>query len=159
MRMGIVGSGKIGGFVGTSCSRTGHEVLCASRHLSKLDGLVQAAGNGARRGTPDEAIEFSEVILLSIPFVDGPEFGRSRRVAHCDGPRIGIPLASDDAEAMDVAVQLVRDAGFDPAVVGDLSQAREFDYGTRTYASDMTGEEVRGVLGGHVRMFRFGKLQ
>ena len=56
MRMGIVGSGKIGGFVGTSCSRTGHEVLCASRHLSKLDGLVQAAGNGARRGTPDEAI-------------------------------------------------------------------------------------------------------
>ena len=50
--------------------------------------------------------------------------------AHCDGPRIMIPLAADDAEAMDVAVQLVRDAGFDPVVVGDLSRARYFDYAT-----------------------------
>lgn len=62
--------------------------------------------------------------------------------AHCDGPRIVIPLAADDAEAMDVAVQLVCDAGFDPVVVGDLSRAWEFDYGTTVYASDMTGDEV-----------------
>lgn len=190
MRIEIVGSEKIGGLVGILWSRAGHEVLFASRHPEKLDGLVQTAGNGARRGTPDEAIEFGEVILLSIPFVDLPEFGRTKRAAlgqkvvletanpyperdgamveevrrsghgaglylrewlpgvrivrafnsvwdqtlarraHCDGPRIGIPLASDDAEAMDLAVQLVRDAGFDP-VVGDLSRARKFDYGTR----------------------------
>jgi predicted dinucleotide-binding enzyme len=59
----------------------GHGVLFASRHPEKLDGLVQAAGNGARRGTPDEAIEFVEVILLSIPFVDLPKFGRTKRAA------------------------------------------------------------------------------
>src|SRR6185369_6538963 len=33
--------------------------------------------------------------------------------AHRDGDRVGIPLASDDADAMNVAAQLVRDAGFD----------------------------------------------
>lgn len=66
--------------------------------------------------------------------------------AHCDGPRIVIPLAADDAEAMDVAVHLVRDAGFDPVEVGDLSLALEFDHWTRVYASNMTGGEVRGVL-------------
>lgn len=32
-------------------------------------------------GTPDEAIEFGEVILLSISFMDLPEFGRTRRAA------------------------------------------------------------------------------
>ena len=34
--------------------------------------------------------------------------------AHRSGNRVGIPLVSDDADAMEVAAQLVRDAGFDP---------------------------------------------
>jgi len=31
---------------------------------------------------------------------------------------VGIPLASDDAEALEIASRLVTDAGFDPVVVG-----------------------------------------
>lgn len=60
--------------------------------------------------------------------------------------RIGIPLASDYPEALEVAEQLVRDAGFDPVVVGDLSRAREFDYGTPVYVRSYTAAKVREIL-------------
>jgi predicted dinucleotide-binding enzyme len=61
--------------------------------------------------------------------------------------RIGIPLAADDAAAMKIAEQLVRDAGFDPVPVGKLSRAREFDFGTPVYVSGMTAAELRRTLG------------
>lgn len=60
--------------------------------------------------------------------------------------RIGIPLASDYPEAIEVAEQLVRDAGFDPVVVGDLARAREFDYGTPVYVRSYTAAKIREIL-------------
>jgi hypothetical protein len=60
--------------------------------------------------------------------------------------RLGIPLASDDANAMKIAGQLVSDAGFDPVPVGDLSRAKEFDFGTPVYVRGMTAAELRKAL-------------
>ena len=60
--------------------------------------------------------------------------------------RLGIPLAANDPEAMKVAAQLVSDAGFDPVLVGDLSRAREFDYGTPVYVRGYTAAELRKAL-------------
>jgi predicted dinucleotide-binding enzyme len=60
--------------------------------------------------------------------------------------RIGIPLAGSDAAAMKIAAQLVSDAGFDPVPVGDLSRAREFDYGTPVYVRGLTAAELRKAL-------------
>jgi predicted dinucleotide-binding enzyme len=60
--------------------------------------------------------------------------------------RIGIPLASDDAGAMKIAAQLVSDAGFDPVPVGDLSRAREFDYGTPVYVRSYSAAKIREML-------------
>jgi predicted dinucleotide-binding enzyme len=77
MKIGIVGSGQIGGLVGTLWSQAGHEVLFSSRNPQKLSALVEKAGSCAKAGTPEEAIAFGEVILLSIPFVALPEFGRT----------------------------------------------------------------------------------
>jgi predicted dinucleotide-binding enzyme len=67
--------------------------------------------------------------------------------AHRAGPRVGVPLASDEAEALEVVAGLVRDAGFDPVIVGPLSRAREFDVGAPVYNSNMSGPEVRHALG------------
>ena len=67
--------------------------------------------------------------------------------AHRVGDRVGIPLASDDRAAMDVAAHLVRDAGFDPVVVGSLLRGKEFEPGTRVYNTGMKGPDVRRVLG------------
>ena len=67
--------------------------------------------------------------------------------AHRAGDAVGIPLAGDDAEALKVAQRLVRDAGFEPVVVGGLSRAKEFDVGTRVYTQLLTADELRKELG------------
>ena len=67
--------------------------------------------------------------------------------AHRAGDRIGIPLAGDDEEAVALAVRLASDAGFDPVVVGPLSQARRFDPSTAVFDSGMSGPQVRAALG------------
>ena len=51
--------------------------------------------------------------------------------AHKKGDRVGIPLASDDVQAMEVVAQLVRDAGLDPVSVGGLARGREFERARR----------------------------
>jgi predicted dinucleotide-binding enzyme len=67
--------------------------------------------------------------------------------AHRSGARVGIPLASDDANALQVVALLVRDAGFDPVVVGPLARGRDFEPGTPPYNTGMSGEELRRTLG------------
>jgi 8-hydroxy-5-deazaflavin:NADPH oxidoreductase len=66
--------------------------------------------------------------------------------AHREGDRVGIPLASDDQGAMEIAARLVRDAGFDPVIVGPLARGKEFEPNTRVYNTGMSGPEVRGAL-------------
>jgi predicted dinucleotide-binding enzyme len=63
--------------------------------------------------------------------------------AHRDGDRVGIPLASDDADALDVAAELVRDAGFDPVIVGGLARGKEFEPNTPMYNTGRSGRELR----------------
>jgi len=66
--------------------------------------------------------------------------------AHRAGDRVGIPLASDDADAMKTAAQLVRDAGFDPVIVGALTRGREFEPGTPPYNTGQSGRELRSLF-------------
>ena len=63
--------------------------------------------------------------------------------AHRDGDRVGIPLASDDEAALDMAAELVRDAGFDPVIVGPLARGKEFEPDTPMYNTGKSGRELR----------------
>lgn len=67
--------------------------------------------------------------------------------AHRAGDRVGIPLAGDDPTALDAAARLVRDAGFEPVVVGPLASARLFDPGTPVYNTGMSGADLARALG------------
>jgi predicted dinucleotide-binding enzyme len=67
--------------------------------------------------------------------------------AHRAKDPVGIPLASDDREALEVAARLVRDAGFDPVVVGPLARGKEFEPDTPVYNTGMSGRELRKILG------------
>jgi predicted dinucleotide-binding enzyme len=67
--------------------------------------------------------------------------------AHRTPPQVGIPLASDDAAAMEIVAKLVCDAGFDPVTVGGLKLAKEFDFGSAVYNTNMSGPEIRARLG------------
>ena len=71
------------------------------------------------------------------------QFLRRADHAHREGDRIGIPLASDDADALDVAADLVRDAGFDPVIVGAIARGREFEPGTPMYNTGASGRDLR----------------
>ena len=67
MRIGILGSGLMGGKLGTLFARAGHDVVFSySRERSKLEGLAREAGGGARAGTPREAAQEAELLLLAV---------------------------------------------------------------------------------------------
>jgi len=70
-----------------------------------------------------------------------------RSKAHRAGEPVAVAVAGDDANAVSVTSQLVRDAGFEPVVVGPLSSAKLFDVDTPTYVKVMTAPELRKALG------------
>ncbi len=205
LKIGIIGSGKIGGTLATLWAKAGHEVLVSSRHPDELKGLAASLGPNARVGTPREAAEFGEVVLVSVPYGALPQVGRDlakelkgkvvldtcnpyperdgemavearrkgtgvaspeflpgvrlvrafnaisfrnlRSEAHRPGEPVAIPIAGDDDQALALARRLVRDAGFEPVVVGPLSRARLFDVGTPVYTQVLTARELKARLG------------
>jgi predicted dinucleotide-binding enzyme len=206
VKIGIIGTGRIGGALARHWVKAGHEVFVSSRHPEELKALVAELGPHAHAGTPREAAAFGAVILVSIPYGAMPQIGedlraelagkvvldtsnpnerrdgemalaakkkgagiataeflhneRIVRAFNCipaatlanDGnrqpERIAIPIGGDDAEALDIAQQLVRDAGFDPVVVGSLARTREFDLGEPLATGKLTGAEMRSKLRG-----------
>jgi 8-hydroxy-5-deazaflavin:NADPH oxidoreductase len=68
MRIGIVGAGKVGGSLGNSWVRAGHQVFFSSRHPNRLKVLVEEAGPGAYSGNVADAALFGDVILFSPNF-------------------------------------------------------------------------------------------
>jgi 8-hydroxy-5-deazaflavin:NADPH oxidoreductase len=66
-KIGIVGSGHIGGNLGMLLGKAGYEIFYSSRHPETLKDLVKATGPKARAGEVAEAIAFGEVIVLSLP--------------------------------------------------------------------------------------------
>lgn len=205
IKIGIIGTGHIGGTLATLWVGAGHEVLMSSRHPQELQALAHSLGPKAHVGTPLEAAKFGEVVVVSVPYGALPQVGRDlkselagkivldtgnpyperdgqmavearrkgtgvasaeylpgvrlvrafnainsgdlRSEAHRKGAPVAIPLAGDDAQALQVAERLVRDAGFAPVVVGPLSRAREFDVGTPVYTRLMTEPQLKAALG------------
>lgn len=67
MHIGILGSGLMGAKLGTLFARAGHEVVFSYSHSrSKLQRLAREAGHGARAGTPREAAQDADVLLLAV---------------------------------------------------------------------------------------------
>lgn len=201
LRIGIIGTGNIGGALARHWVAAGHEVLISSRHPEELAPLSEELGPRARAGTVAEAAEFGDVILVSVPYAAVPEIGQahadalrgkivldtSNPVERRDGPmaldaqqkgagpasaeflagtrlvrafncipaatlrdepnrepeRIAIPIGGDDPDALEVAERLVRDAGFDPVVIGGLEDSRLFDLGAPLASGEWTAAELR----------------
>ena len=68
------------------------------------------------------------------------------REAHRPDPRLAIPIAGDDPQAVQIAAGLVRDAGFDPVVVGNLADARRFQRGQPGYGQPVSAAELKKIL-------------
>jgi len=67
MRVGILGSGLMGGKLGSILARAGHEVVFSyARKSEKLERLAREAGGKAHPGTPREAAAHADVLLLAV---------------------------------------------------------------------------------------------
>ncbi|MGH8259298.1 MAG: NADPH-dependent F420 reductase [Steroidobacteraceae bacterium] len=205
LKIGIIGTGHIGGNLARLWSQAGYELMISSRHPQELESLAHSLGPKVHVGTPREAAAYGNVVLISIPYGalpqvghelapelagkvvldtgnpypqrDGPMAYEARREgtgvasakylpgvklvrafnaikytdlasqAHRPGEPAAIPIAGDDPHALAIAERLVRAAGFEPVVVGNLSTARKFDVGTAVYVKLLTARELRRALG------------
>ena len=67
MRIGILGSGLMGGKLGTLFARAGHEVVFSyARSEAKLKRLAREAKGKASAGTPADAARASDLLLLAV---------------------------------------------------------------------------------------------
>jgi predicted dinucleotide-binding enzyme len=73
-KIGIVGSGHIGGTIGLLLAKAGYEIYYSSRHPETLKDLVKTVGPKASAGTVIDAIAFGDLIVLSVPLKAIPEF-------------------------------------------------------------------------------------
>lgn len=73
-KIGVIGSGRIGGTVGELWAKAGYDVMFSSLDLEADRKL--AARVGAKAGTPAEAAAFGEVLLFSVPYKALPQLGR-----------------------------------------------------------------------------------
>jgi predicted dinucleotide-binding enzyme len=122
----------------------GKIVLDTGNPYPSRDGKM--AEDARARGTGVTSPEYLPGVRLVRAF-NAINSGDLVNKANRAGEKIAIPLAGDDAEALAVAQRLVRDAGFDPVVVGPLSQAKTFDVGSKVYTRLLTASQLREALG------------
>jgi predicted dinucleotide-binding enzyme len=201
MKIGVIGSGRVGGTLGSVWVNAGHAVMFSSRDIADDKALAARLGPSAHAGTPREAAAFGEVLLVSVPYRALPEVGKqlgsllegkividtcnpivardgdvatwarekgaglasaellpgARIVrafnaigyarmgeAHQEPGRIGMPIAGDDAHAIEVASRLIRDIGYEPVLIGGLDTGKYLMPGT-PLAGEHTPEEIRSI--------------
>lgn len=64
--------------------------------------------------------------------------------AHREPGRVGMPIAGDDEEALDIASTLIREIGFEPVRIGGLAMGKYLMPGT-PLAGERTPEEIRRI--------------
>jgi hypothetical protein len=79
LKIGIIGTGRIGGALARAWVKAGHEVFVSSRHPEELKGLVAELGPRAHAGTPRQAAAFGAVVLVSVPYRAMPQIGTDFR--------------------------------------------------------------------------------
>jgi predicted dinucleotide-binding enzyme len=76
MKIGVVGSGRVGGAVGGAWVKAGHEVMFSSLHIEDDKKLAASLGANAKAGTPREAAAYGNVMLISVPYAALPDLGK-----------------------------------------------------------------------------------
>jgi len=104
LKIGIIGSGRIGGAVGLRWAEAGHQILFSSRNPDGLTDLVRQAGANATAGYPADAASFGDIVFIAVPYAALPQVGRDfsplmrgKIVIECGNPvpeRDG-PMAND----------------------------------------------------------------
>lgn len=121
----------------------GKVVLDAGNAIPHRDGDM--AGPVLEKGTGNATQEFLPGARIVRAF-NSISYRVFASEAHRAGDRLAVPLAGDDEEALQIAAQLVSDAGFEPVIVGSLADGRKFDYGSELFTRNLTADALRRVL-------------
>lgn len=204
LKIGVIGSGRIGSTLGGLWAKAGHEILFSDRDAEQAKRAAESAGPHARAGTVKEAVAFGDVVLIAVPYgalpavakevgetlkgkivvdpnnpvpardgelgVQAKEKGAAvstaallpgahtvrsfnswgyatmAREANRPAPRMALPVAADDAEALKAGMKLVADAGFDPVAAGSLAASKAYDLGSPVSGKILTADELRRAL-------------
>jgi 8-hydroxy-5-deazaflavin:NADPH oxidoreductase len=121
-------------------SLKGKVVINASNPFPQRDGEI--ANDARAKG----AGLFDAEMLPGVHLVRAFNAVSAARMAsaHEDPGKIGVPIAGDDKKAIEVASRLVREAGFEPVVVGGLAMGKYLMPGT-PLAGEHTPDEVRSI--------------
>lgn len=76
LKIGIIGTGHIGGTLASLWAKAGYELMISSRHPEELRPLARSLGSKVHVGTPREAATFGNVVLISVPYGALPQVGR-----------------------------------------------------------------------------------
>jgi predicted dinucleotide-binding enzyme len=204
MKIGVIGSGRIGSTIGGLWVKAGHEVMFSDRDPEAVKRAIADLGPRAKSGTVQEAVAFGDVVLIAVPYGalpaiqqqvgnqlkgkvvmdpnnpvparDGEMAAQAKekgaaistaallpgvktvrsfnswgyatmaREANRPAPRMALPVAADDPEAMRIGMRLVADAGFDPVNAGSLAASKAFDLGSSVSGKVMTVDELKKAL-------------
>jgi predicted dinucleotide-binding enzyme len=72
MKIGVIGSGRIGTTLGGLWAKAGHEVMFSDRDPEQAKRAMQTAGPRARVGSVKEAASFGDAILIAVPYAALP---------------------------------------------------------------------------------------
>ncbi len=122
----------------------GKVLITAANHYPGRDGDIDFGGltqaGAIARRLPDTSV------VKAFNMMPAKVMGQ--HVAEGQGTGIAVFVAGDDDEAVAVAEQLVRDAGFSPIVTGDLASGARFEPGTKPYGAQLPPDEARQLLDG-----------
>jgi predicted dinucleotide-binding enzyme len=76
LKIGIIGSGNVGGTLGALWAKAGYQVMFSSLDIEHDRKLAAEVGSGAKAGTPREAAGFGEVLFFAVPYAALPSLGR-----------------------------------------------------------------------------------
>jgi predicted dinucleotide-binding enzyme len=72
MKIGVIGSGKIGSMIGGLWVKAGHEVMFSDRDPEQVKRVIEGLGPRARAGSVPEAAAFGDAILIAVPYAALP---------------------------------------------------------------------------------------
>jgi predicted dinucleotide-binding enzyme len=73
MKIGVIGSGRIGSTIGGLWAKAGHEVMFSDREADQAKRAADSAGGRSRTGTIEQAAAFGDVVLIAVPYKALPE--------------------------------------------------------------------------------------
>jgi predicted dinucleotide-binding enzyme len=118
----------------------GKVVINASNPFPQRDGEIATQARARGAGLFDAQMLPDAHVVRAFNAVGSARMAS----AHEDPGKIGMPIAGDDKTAIEVTSRLVREAGFEPVVVGGLEMGKYLMPGT-PLSGEHTPEEVRSI--------------